>query len=223
MSIAEITSCTSGLPLHACGAPAAGYQADEAAILALEFLAQRYSVGPKYLTEPAPDLTALRKAVAVALRAPDHRSLRPFRFCVVPTSARPRLAELFAGNAARRGHGADEVERARERAWNGPALIALIGRVGPNSQDVPESEQWVCLGAGLMNFLNALHLQGFGAKVLSGESVRDEFVRAAFCTAGETLVAWIVAGTPSKRSAPKAEDDVDGAIAVWQFEPALRA
>ena len=194
---------------------------DEIAMAALEVLGQRYSVGPKYLTDPAPDLEALRRAASVALRAPDHRRLRPFRFVVVPGSMRPRLAELFAQNAADRGHGAVEVERARERAWNGPALITLVGHVRANVEDVPDSEQWVCIGAGLMNFLNALHLMGFGAKVLSGASVRDEGIRAAFCSAGESVVAWIVAGTPRAKSSPKFEDDMGDALSVW-CDPEVR-
>lgn len=188
---------------------------DDAATAALEYLGQRHSVGPKYLTEPAPGPQALLQAATVALRAPDHRRLRPFRFLVVPEAGRPQLAELFAQDAARRGHGAVEVERARERAWNGPALIALIGRVRANVEDVPDSEQWICIGAGLMNFMNALHLMGFGAKVLSGASVRDESIRQSFCGADETVVAWIVAGTPRGRSTAKGGDDLDGAISVW--------
>ena len=94
-------------------------------------------------------------------------------------------------------------------------MITLVGHVRANVEDVPDSEQWVCIGAGLMNFMNALHLMGFGAKVLSGASVRDKVIRAAFCSAGETVVGWIVAGTPRTRSSPKFEDDADDALIVW--------
>ncbi|MGE0674299.1 MAG: nitroreductase [Methylibium sp.] len=189
---------------------------DGAGFDALEFLAQRYSVGPKHLTLPAPDAQALQRAARVALRAPDHRHLQPFRFVQVADEQRCELARLFAQDAARRGHGADEVERARERAHNGPALLGVVGRVGPNETDVPESEQWICIGAGLMNFLNAMHLMGFGAKVLSGASVRDESIRDAFCEPGETLVAWLLVGTPSARSRPKAADDVGRVLTAWR-------
>jgi nitroreductase len=160
-------------------------------------------VGPRHLRAPAPGQAELEEAVALALRAPDHRGLRPFRFIRVADHQRDRLGGLFAADAARRGHGAEEVVRARERAHNGPALLALVGHVRPNVEDVPDHEQWVCVGAGLMNFLNALHLMGFGAKVLSGASVRDPAIGAAFCGEGETLVAWIVAGTPTRMSVAK--------------------
>ncbi len=182
---------------------------------ALAYLGQRYSVGPKYLTLPAPSRAQLEAAVALALRSPDHCGLRPFRFVRVTDDQRDRLGGLFAADAARRGHGATEVARARERAYNGPALLAMVARIRANVEDVPDHEQWVCVGAGLMNFLNALHLMGFGAKVLSGASVRDAAIQAAFCDAGETLVAWIVTGRPSRRSHAKAIVSDVPALSDW--------
>ena len=185
-------------------------------VAVLEHLALRYSVGPKYLSEPAPSQAQLLQAATVALRAPDHGGLAPFRFVQVGAHQRERLAELFAQDAARRGHAADEVERARRRAHNGPALLALVGRIKPGVDDVPEHEQWLCIGAGLMNFLNAMHLQGFGAKTLSGASVQDPVIRQAFCEPDEVLLAWIVAGTPTRSVHAKRADDVARALTPWR-------
>lgn len=182
---------------------------------ALAFLGQRYSVGPKYLTLPAPSPQELQQAVAVALRAPDHQQLRPFRFVRVGDAQRERLAGFFSRDAARRGHAAVEVERAWERAYNGPALLAVVGHVRHNVEDVPDYEQWLCVGAGMMNFLNALHLMGYGAKVLSGASVRDPDIQAAFCRTDETLVAWVLAGTPTRLAHPKRPDDAQTALSDW--------
>jgi nitroreductase len=198
-------------PRFACDTPEQSASDD-----LLEHLAQRFSVGPKHLTLPAPDASALQRAARVALRAPDHGHLQPFRFVQVEDAQRSDLASLFAQDAARRGHGAAEVERARERAYNGPALLAVVGHVRANAPDVPESEQWISIGAGLMNFLNALHLMGFGAKVLSGASVRDEVIRSAFCEPGETLVAWLLAGTPNRIAGPKFVDDPVRVLSLWR-------
>lgn len=184
-------------------------------IAVLEHLGLRYSVGPKYLRPPAPSQAQLRQAAGVALRAPDHGGLSPFRFVRVAPHQRERLATLFVDDAARRGHGAEEVERARQRAHNGPALLALVGRIQTGVDDVPEQEQWLCIGAGLMNFLNALHLQGFGAKTLSGASIRDAAIQQAFCAPGETLLAWIVAGTPTRSAHAKRADDSARALTDW--------
>jgi nitroreductase len=180
------------------------------------YLEQRYSVGPKFLAPPAPSDSQWAQAAAVALRAPDHGGLRPFRFVVVGDEHRALLASLFAQAAARRGLPDEEVEAARERAFNGPGLVALVGRIRDGDADVPVHEQWVCIGAGLMNFLNGLHLMGFGAKALSGSSVRDPAIRSALCADDETLVAWIIAGTPTRSAHPKRADDLAGAIGRWE-------
>lgn len=175
----------------------------------------RYSLGPKYLAQPAPSQAEIRRAVAVALRAPDHHQLRPFRFVRIADHQRERLGSLFAADAARRGHGAAEVERARERAHNGPALIAVVGNIRANIEDVPAHEQWISVGAGMMNFLNALHLMGYGAKLLSGASVRDPDIQAAFCRTGETLIAWVLSGTPTQAPRAKGAQSRGGALSEW--------
>lgn len=175
----------------------------------------RYSLGPKYLAQPAPSQAEIRRAVAVALRAPDHHQLRPFRFVRIANHQRERLGGLFAADAARRGHGAVEVERARERAHNGPALIAVVGNIRANIEDVPAHEQWISVGAGMMNFLNALHLMGYGAKLLSGASVRDPDIQTAFCGPGETLVAWVLSGTPTQPPRAKGESQHE-ALSEWE-------
>lgn len=182
----------------------------------LTALSERYSVGPKHLGRPAPTDGELARAVALALRAPDHGGLRPFRFVLVSPEQRAALGELFAQGARQRGLGADEVERARERAHNGPGLLALVGRLRDDQADVPPREQLLSAGAGLMNLLNALHLMGYGAKVLSGASVDDPPVRDAFCGAGETLLCWVVCGTPRERPRPRYPADPAEALARWK-------
>jgi nitroreductase len=180
------------------------------------FLARRFSVGSKHLGLPAPSEAQWTEAAVLALRAPDHGGLRPFRFVIVGDEQRALLAELFAQDAERRGRQTGDVAKARARAHLGPGLVALVGRVREGMADVPVTEQWVCIGAALMNFLNALHLMGFGAKALSGASVRDPAIRAAFGRPDETLVAWVVAGTPQRSAHPKGEDDVAAAISRWR-------
>lgn len=195
-----------------CAAPAEGSAHPRAV---LEHLGLRFSLGPKHLAAPAPSDADLLQAACVALRAPDHGGLSPFRFVKVGTHQRERLGALFAQDAARRGHGAEEVERARQRAHNGPALLALVGRVRSDVDHVPPHEQWLSIGAGLMNFLNALHLLGFGAKTLGGESLRDPDIQAAFCEEGETLLAWIVAGMPTRAAHARKADDAAQVLTHW--------
>jgi hypothetical protein len=94
-------------------------------------------------------------------------------------------------------------------------LVAVIGHVRPGVEDVPDHEQWMCIGAGVMNFLNALHLMGYGAKVLSGASVRDPDIQVALCGPGETLVAWLLAGTATRAPSAKCSDEAGANFSQW--------
>ncbi|MBK1611885.1 hypothetical protein CKO44_00175 [Rubrivivax gelatinosus] len=184
----------------------------------LDLLALRYSVGPKYLAPPGPSAEQWARAADLALRAPDHGGLRPFRFVVIGDRQRVALAGLFATGAQQRGQTAEEVERARSRAFNGPGLVALVARVRDDVPDVPPHEQWLCVGAALMNFMNALHLMGFGAKALSGATVSDRAVHTAFCGSGERLANWVIAGRPVRAAHPKAGAEASAVISGWRID-----
>ena len=95
----------------------------------LDLLALRYSVGPKNLASPGPTAEQWARAAQLALRAPDHGGLRPFRLVVVGDSQRDALAELFAVGAFQRGQGAEEVERPAHRLASDLLPAGAAGRV----------------------------------------------------------------------------------------------
>lgn len=168
---------------------------------ALRSLLSRCSIGPKHLVDPGPDEAALQQMAAAALRAPDHAGLTPFRFALVRGAAREQLADLFAQAADAAGRAPSAIDR--ERALGAPVTIAVIARIDAGHPVATVHEQWMAVGGAVTNFVNAAHMLGFGAKMLSGSKVRAAPVVAAFCTPGETLVGWIVLGTPSRQPTPK--------------------
>ncbi|MDZ7652393.1 MAG: nitroreductase family protein [Burkholderiaceae bacterium] len=181
---------------------------------ALNLLCSRHSVGPKHLAAPGPTDEHLRAAFAAALRAPDDGKLIPYRFVVVRDTGLIRLAELFVDYGRRHGKGVAELEQERTRARQAPVVIAVVARIDP-MHEVPVHEQWIAIGGALTNLLNALHLQGFGAKMLSGRRAADAQIGKAFCRDGEQLVGWVSVGTAT--SAPKARgaDPADGIASTF--------
>lgn len=172
---------------------------------ALQALLARQSLGGKHLVEPGPDDAALTLMVQAALRAPDHAELAPFRFAVVRGAARERLAELFAAAAADAGKSAEGMAIERERALATPLTAALLARIDRGHPQVPEHEQWCAVGGALANFVHAAHLLGYAGKMLSGHKVRHPAIQAAFCQPGETLVGWVVLGTPARGARERKE------------------
>jgi nitroreductase len=165
---------------------------------ALAALLARASVPPRQLGEPGPDPVALDLAVAAALRAPDHGSLKPWRFVFVAGEARAALGEVLATSLARREPEipAERLDLERAKPLRAPLVIAA-GAALRHDHKVPVWEQEASAAAGTMNLLNALDAQGFGAIWLSSAALRDPAVKRALGFAEtDALLGWIYVGTP---------------------------
>jgi nitroreductase len=154
------------------------------------------------LVEPAPSQSEINQVIDLALRAPDHGQLQPWRFVLVRGDARRALGEVFVQAAHTRDPQGD-AERFRHKAMAAPLLIALGAHLQPGHK-VPESEQLLAVGAAAMNMLNALHLLGYGGFWATGLNSHDESVRKALgFAATDRLVGFLYVGTP-KEAAPLA-------------------
>lgn len=189
-----------------------GHVPDPQAVL--EHLLRRHSIGPRQLAAPGPTPAELRLAARAAMRAPDHKRLSPVRLIEIPDARRAELAALFEDFAQRSGRSEAEAQEESARAWNGPALVALAARLDAEA-GVPAHEQWIAVGGALANFMNALHLMGYGAKMLSGRKAADPRITAALCEPGETLVGWIAIGTPTAAARARGEDDPERILRSW--------
>lgn len=182
---------------------------------ALNALLSRHSLGGKHLMEPGPTPDELARMVQVALRAPDHDTLTPFRFAVVRGGAREQLAQVFAQAARDAGKDEGDVALDAERARRAPVTVAVIARIDMGHPMVPAHEQWMAVGGALANFLNAAHLMGYAGKMLSGRKARDPQVIAAFCGPGETLVGWVSLGTAARAPSARGRDGAKGVLTDW--------
>ncbi len=186
----------------------------------LRALLTRYSVSPKHLGPPGPTDEELWLVAMAALRAPDRNKKIPFRFEVARGASLGRLADLFEDYGRRRGRSPEDLDGERRRALQAPVSIAVIARIDPHDPEVPVHEQWACVGGAISNAVTALHLLGYGAKMLSGARASDPAMSAAHCGEGETLVGWIATGTPRGAVMPRGEIDPGGILG--EFDPPPR-
>ncbi len=161
---------------------------------ALQALLARRSAWP--LAEPGPGPEALGLAIDVALRAPDHGHLRPWRFVVIRGAARERLAEVLVDAArARDPHG--DAQRFRAKVLAAPVIIALAAHVVRDIPKVPPVEQLLATGAAAMNLLNALDLLGYAGFWSTGANARDPRVKTALgFGSDDEFLGFIYTGTP---------------------------
>ncbi len=169
---------------------------DNASEAALGALLARRSVSPRRLAPPGPDNDDIERMLQAALRGPDHGGLRPWRVIEVARAERAALAQLFEDEKLRREPAATPLDRtrAREHATNPPMLLVFV--VSPKATALaPLSEQWLAAGAALGNLLNAAHLLGYGACILSGERCADETLQSALgLQPHETLAGFVSVG-----------------------------
>jgi nitroreductase len=178
----------------------------------IDQLFSRYSPWP--LTGPAPDRATLDVVIASALRAPDHGVLQPARFAIIEGDARHAFGEMLV-QAAKARDASDDGERFRMKALAAPVIIALGAHIKVNHK-VPEIEQVLTVGAGVMNMLNTLHILGFGGFWASGLNAYDPNVKAALGF-GKTdqLLGFLYVGTPAEAGEAPARVAPAGFVRDW--------
>ena len=164
---------------------------------ALDALLSRRSIPAQCLTGPGPDEGQLAVALDAALRAPDHGRMQPWRCKLIRGAARAKFADLLVAAARVRDPATQQgqLDKLRSRLQQVPLVIAVSARLRDNPK-VPEVEQLLSSGASVMNLLNALHAQGFGAIFLTGPGAYDPAVAAALgYGADERLLGFMYVGT----------------------------
>jgi len=174
-------------------------------------IAGRQNVSPKRLVEPGPTDAQRLELLEMAGAAPDHGQLTPWRFVIVPTEKRYRLAEVFALALLDRDPGAtpEQIEAAREKADRAPLLMLAVVRIGPDAPEIPAVERLVSLGAAIQNLLLAAHSLGYGSGLTSGQAMRSARMRELFALAeGEQPVCFVNIGTVARARPPRSRPPV---------------
>ena len=160
----------------------------------------RQNVSPRRLIEPGPSAQQLQDMLAAAAAAPDHGQLTPWRFVVVPSAQRERLAEVFGLALVERDPSATpaQISNAREKAHRAPFLMLAIARLidrdaqagsapgrgadHPESSEaeVGDAERLVSFGCAIQNVVLSAHAAGFGTGLTSGQALASPRLRALF-------------------------------------------
>jgi nitroreductase len=183
---------------------------------ALENLMSRRS--PARLAEPAPSAEALSRAMAAAVRAPDHGKLRPWRFLVIDSGERVAFGEVLARSLRRQQPDASEemLAREREKAFRAPAIVVAVARIQPKHPKIPEVEQLLAAGAATQNFWLALHAQGYGAMWKTGGAAYDAEVKRELGLAEtDQIVGFMYVGSIAAPGLDVKRPEPEGFVERW--------
>lgn len=184
---------------------------------AMTLLHERSSMGK--LTGPPPSPEQLEAIYRAALRAPDHKELRPWRFIEFSGEGLARLGELFAEAEFREDpHSEDAtLDAARKKPLRAPMIIAVIARVTPDIPKVPKIEQVISAGCAAHGIMLAAHALGLGAMWRSGKYAFDPTVRKGLGLGeDDEIVAFLYLGQLAGRHKPLAEHRIDDFLEHWR-------
>lgn len=191
---------------------------------AMDLLLTRRSGKGRDMVAPGPDADQLAAILRVASRVPDHGKLAPWRFVVVPDTARAAFAGLLesAYRAEKPDAGRLEVQAMRDFAQQAPCLVVVMSRPNPASH-IPAWEQQLSVGAACQNLLLAAHAQGFVANWLTGWAAYSPAVREALGEPGELVAGFMYIGSPAKPLEERPRPALDDVVRVWDGSPARQA
>lgn len=177
-----------------------------AADWAATLIQQRQTILPRRLRAPGPDAAQLEQIVVAAVAAPDHGQLVPWRFVLVPDTARAALAEAFEQSLVQRDPlaSADQRAQSREKAFRSPTLLLAVARLADEADDVPVAERLLSAGCAIQNMLLMATALGFGSSLTSGKALQSQPLRSLFrLLPTEQALCFVSIGTPSGRKAPR--------------------
>ena len=183
---------------------------------ALENLMSRRS--PAKLAEPAPNAEALSRAMAAAVRAPDHGKLKPWRFLVIEGTARHAFGEVMARCLKRQMPDCNDemLTREREKALRAPMIVVAVAKVHPQHPKIPEIEQLLAAGAAMQNMWLAFHAQGYGAMWKTGAPAYDAEVKRELGLAEtDQIVGFLYVGSIAAPALEVKRPEPDGFIERW--------
>jgi nitroreductase len=153
-----------------------------------------YSFAPRPVDED--DLIL---ALDLAVRAPNHRLTRPWRFGVFLGEGRYRLADALGAASTRLGL---PVEKARRTALLAPAVVCAGVAPQLDRPKVVEHEECYAVAAAIENLLLALHARGIGSLWTTGASADTPEVRALLGLNGphDHIIAIVLIGYPAPDS-----------------------
>ena len=183
---------------------------------ALSLLETRRSGKPRDLVTPGPSPEELERILTVAMRAPDHGKISPWRFVVVAQNQRQQLADLLARALPEHDPEATSAHYAKalEFAHQAPVMLVLIS--SPiQGHKIPVWEQQLSCGAVAMNLLHAAHALGYVGGWITGWQAYSPRVTRAFCKEGERIAGFIFLGTPANPLEDRPRPELAEHVSQW--------
>jgi nitroreductase len=184
----------------------------------LALLALRRSTPVVALGEPGPPAGDLADMLRLAMRAPDHRKLEPWRLFTIEGAARAKLGEVFANalKASKSNASDAELAEARGLPMRAPVIVTVISSPKDDPKKTPVWEQELSAGALCQNLLIAASAMGWAACWYTEWPAYNAEVGKAFgMTERERIAGFIYVGTARADPVERARPDAGKTVKSW--------
>ena len=182
---------------------------------------RRYSTPAKLLIDPAPDEAQLEQILEIAMGAPDHGRIRPYRFISIRGPARQALSDLFGRAVKQRDANvsAEYLKKQMDKPLRSPLIVVVVASL-IESPKIPKIEQMLSAGAAAHNILLASNALGFGSVWLTGDNAYDPIVCEALGLAdNEKIIGFVYLGTEKMAMPGRRPVDVKKHLSHWHKSP----
>lgn len=183
----------------------------------LAFLKSRKSASAKAMGPPGPSPAQLNEMLAIAMRAPDHGKLTPWRFIVFAGEARARAGEAFAKRYAELHptHGPEALAFAQGMLRRAPVVVAVVSTASQHVK-IPLWEQQLSSGAVCFNLVLAAQALGFDAQWQTDWMAYDDAAKAAIGVSGsEAISGFIYIGTSTVPLEERPRPEAAALVTHW--------
>jgi nitroreductase len=187
---------------------------------ALDAIFARRSIGR--LQPPAPNAADLDTILRAGAVAPDHNTLRPWKFVVLAGDAKDAFGAVLADAYRARCHAAGKdvvpAKEDKERTKLGRApMVVVVGAVNRGEDTIPFIEQYAAAAAASQNMLLAATALGYGSMWRTGDPAYDAGVKAALgLTDDDAIVGFLYLGTPTAEAMKQPnEAKLDDLVVRW--------
>jgi nitroreductase len=183
----------------------------------LRLLGQRRSAPVAMLGEPGPSPDDVDALLTLAMRAPDHRKLEPWRFLVFQGDARGHFADLLTEVRARDANATEaQIAEARTLPLRTPVIVAVVFSPVQDPKGTPEWEQQLSAGAVCQNLLVAAAAAGWdGAWITGWPAYSHEVAERLGLAERERFAGFIYLGTSRERPVERVRPDPAVKVQRW--------
>jgi len=146
----------------------------------LAFLKTRKSASAKAMTGPGPTPSQISEILNIAVRAPDHGKLSPWRFILFEGAARAKVGETFRSRwqVLHPEHGADSLNFQAGLFTRAPLVVAVVSTAAQHAK-IPVWEQQMSAAAVCFNMELAAQALGFDVQWQTDWVAYDDVAKAA--------------------------------------------